>query len=95
MIDIKNLSPEDDEFLMDWCAKSRDEGWRAAKTILGLTDCTVRNDGPEFREFVIGRDEAYLELAPGEEASIRTMEECMLCQKMHKNGDCAFGATGG
>ena len=38
-----------------------------------LQDCTIRNDGDTDTRYPIGDREAYLVLAPGQEASIRTV----------------------
>ena len=54
------------------------DGWRSALSVYGLRDCTIRNDGSTDMRVPIGRDEAFLDLAPGEEATIRTVGD-VLC----------------
>ena len=38
-----------------------------------LQDCTIRNDGDTDARYPIGDREAYLILAPGQEATIRSI----------------------
>ena len=51
-----------------------EDGWHTALYIYGLRNCTIRNDGNEEMRVPIGRREAYLDLAPGEVATIRTVD---------------------
>ena len=51
-----------------------ENGWHAALFIYGLRDCTIRNDSDQVMQIPVGRREAYLDLAPGEQATIRTVE---------------------
>lgn len=54
--------------------RSYEAGWHAALYISGLRDCTIRNDSESVMRFPIGRHECYLELGPGEQATLRTVE---------------------
>jgi hypothetical protein len=49
-------------------------GWENAHLILGARNCTIRNDGTEDMRIPIGQREAVLDLAPGEQATVRTVE---------------------
>jgi hypothetical protein len=59
--------------LSDYIA-GKEDGWRAATTIYGLRDCTIRNDGDRVMTFPVGSRECYIDLEPGEQAEIRTIE---------------------
>jgi hypothetical protein len=50
------------------------DGWHAALYIYGLRDCTIRNDSKEVMNLPIGRREAYIDLEPGEQVEIRTVD---------------------
>ena len=65
--------PIKDRFLEDFKA-GHEDGWHAALYLYGLRDCTIRNNSQQDMRVPIGRREAYLDLAPGEEATIRTVE---------------------
>jgi hypothetical protein len=50
------------------------DGWASALRVYGLRDCTIRNDGVNEQRFPVGRHEAYIDLDPGEEATLKTVE---------------------
>lgn len=64
---------DDDEAMRVWDS-GQQAGWHAALYIYGLRDCTIKNNGDQVQRFPIGRREAYIDLDPGEEAMIRTVE---------------------
>jgi len=51
-----------------------DEGWDEAMCTYGLHDCTVRNNWRYLIHVPLKDNICYLELDPGEEVSIRTVE---------------------
>lgn len=65
--------PEDEAYIKGFDFGQR-EGWRAALGIYGLRNCTIRNDGDIVMRVPIGSYEGYLDLDPGEQATIRTVE---------------------
>ena len=65
--------PIKDQRLEDY-QSGHENGWHAALYIYGLRDCTIRNNSQQDMRIPIGARECYLDLAPGEEATIRTVE---------------------
>ena len=51
-----------------------EQGWNAAIWLYGLHDCTVCNTGDEFMWVPLRGHVCYIELLPGEEVSLRTVE---------------------
>lgn len=54
--------------------QAHEAGWHAALYIYGLRDCTITNNSDTVMRFPVGKHEAYIELAPGERATFRTVE---------------------
>ena len=53
---------------------AHEAGWHAALYIYGLRDCTIRNDSDSVMHYPLGKHECYIELDPGEQATIKTVE---------------------
>jgi hypothetical protein len=51
-----------------------ENGWHAALFLYGLRDCTVRNNSDEIMRVPLKGQVCYIELDPGQEASLRTIE---------------------
>lgn len=76
-LEVVKLHDDDDEAMRMWDCGQR-EGWHAALSIYGLRDCTIRNNGTEAQRFPIGKRECYIDLDPGEEATLRTIDPAWL-----------------
>ena len=49
------------------------DGWTSFHQLNGLHDCTIKNTGTSELRIPVGRREAYVDLAPGEEVTLRTV----------------------
>ena len=58
----------------DHLQQAQEAGWHAALYIYGLRDCTIRNESDMVMRFPVGRHEAYIDLDPGEQITLRTVE---------------------
>lgn len=54
--------------------EGHESGWNAALLLYGLRDCTIRNNGEEIMRVPLKGQLCYIELDPGQEASLRTVE---------------------
>ncbi len=61
--------------MIDWTAiDAHFAAWNAALAAHGLRNCTIRNDGDVVMTLPVGSNECLIELAPGEQMTLRTVE---------------------